>query len=137
MALMQRYSGTGARVVFHQRKRKQKHARAADRKNPIGIDVRKRGGLGLESGIDSGQGLPLRIGQADAGAVELLGQTIECVAELRVVGIDMVTEGDLMKLRTSRNDGGHYGRANAGTDVACEIHQTGDGIALFTLYADV
>src|SRR5580704_2458352 len=42
-----------------------------------------------------------------------------------------------MKLRASCDDGGHCGRSHAGADVACEIYQSRDSIAFFTLYADV
>jgi len=54
MQLMQRNSAARARVVSYQSKRKQKHAGAADRKNPIGIDIGECGCLRLESGVDSG-----------------------------------------------------------------------------------
>lgn len=73
---MQRNSAPRARVVFYQGKRKQKHASAANRKNPISIDVGERRGLRLKAGIDSGQGLPLRIGQAETRVVELLREAI-------------------------------------------------------------
>src|ERR1700735_2691610 len=134
---MEGNSAARARVVLYQGKRKQKHASAANRKNPIGIDVGKCGSLGLKAGIDSGQSLPLRVGQAETRVVELLRQAIERVAELSAVWVDVVTECNLMKLGTSGNDRSHYRGANAGADVASEIYQTRDGVAFFALYADV
>src|ERR1700735_3713706 len=119
---MQGNCAARTRVVFYQGKRKQKHASAANRKNPISIDVGKCGGLRLKAGIDSGQGLPLRVGQAETRVVELLRQAIERVAELSAVWVDVVTECNLMKLGTSGNDRSHYRGANAGADVAREIY---------------
>src|ERR1700685_2105144 len=134
---MQGNCAARTRIVFYQGKRKQKHASAANRKNPISIDVGKCGSLRLEAGIDSSQGLPLRVGQAESRVVELLRQAIERVAELCTVRVDVVTEGNLMKLGASRNDRSHYRRSNAGADVAREIYEARDGIAFFALYADI
>src|SRR5271156_5546318 len=127
---MQGNVASWARVVFHQGKRKQKHAGAADRENPIGIDVRKCGGLRLESSIDSGQGLPLRFEEAETRVVKLLRQAIERSLELRISGRDVVGQSYLVELRPAGDDGRNHGGSHAGADVTREIYQTSDGVAL-------
>lgn len=104
---MQRNVAPGARVIFYQSERKEEHACAADGQNPICVDVRQGGGLILNAGIKSGQGLPLRFVHAEPGVGELLRQTIERRFELRIPRRDVVGQRHLVNLRASRDDCRH------------------------------
>ena len=134
---MQGNVASRARIIFHQSERKEEHARTADGQNPVRVDVRQGRGLSLNAGIKPGESLPLRFVHAESRMGKLLRQTIERSFELRIARSDVVRQSHLVKLRAPRDDGRHERSSHARTDVACEIHQSRDSIALFLLHTDV
>jgi len=67
------------RIVFLQNERQDEHNTGGNSEHPKGVDVRQGGSLHLNRSVNSSQGLPLGLVQAQSGVGKLLSKTINCI----------------------------------------------------------
>src|SRR5262249_59349038 len=102
-----------------------------------GVDISQRSSLGDGLSIDARLSLPESKVAVQAGCGQAVRQSGNRLTKSRAPRRDMRNEIRLMDLRPARDHSSNQRRADAAPDVAHEVQQTGNGVALLRGHSDV
>src|SRR2546426_9659009 len=135
--LTRRHFPSGARLILFEREGQQEHNRGSHSQDPICIDVGQRSRLTDQRPIKPAICLSRGPRSIQTGNTQTRRETPVGKSEGRLPLRKMSREIDLMKLGAARNQRGYHRCSDACSDIAHEVHESCNAVALLSRHSNV